>query len=399
MKAARIGTNRGQAAPRGDRVVTKPEGDAGSETARDIAAERASMAESIAAHRRRVSLRWGTAPAPGQSASRDHAREMLKASKAKVKALLGQHAVTESIPGNLSPTGELSLEDCHTLELLLSHVRHSVVRVCFYNLKLFCPSLVDEYDDEVRDQVASNLVQLPRAKEQLEAFFGQSLAAGRISALFPAPYRDCQTAFSELARLGEQVAGHLDQDDVRRGFAERAPGLIDAVMAPLGAMQEALDARKIAPADLVRQAVELSAAELERAGIAVEADIQSVPRIFAEETALLNCLCEVLTNAAKHSEARKVAVALREVHEAGYWVEIGARDDGKGMTAKELAACRERGVSNGGTGEGLPMIARIVEQEHLGRLNIDAGPEKGTYVSMRLPVKLEMNMLRALGES
>ncbi len=397
MKDARFGTYGGHRAARGDKVVTRDAFGPGAEMAGDIAAARKKMAESIAAHRKRVAARWGPPPTPGPSASRDRAREMLKASKARARALMDRRGSEESVTTVSAPAVDLDLEDCHTLELLLSHVRHSVVRVCFYNLKLFCPSLVDEYDGEVRDQVASNLVQLPRAKEELEAFFGQSLGASRVSALFPTSYRDCQTAFHGLARLGEQTAGRLDQDDIRRGFAKRAPGLIDAVMAPLGAMQEALDARKIVPADLVRQAVELCAAELERAGIAVESDIQSAPRIFAEETALLNCLCEVLTNAAKYSEARKAAVALREVHEDGYWVEMAVRDDGKGMTADELAACRERGVSSGGTGEGLPMIARIVEQEHLGRLNINAEPGKGTCVTMRLPVKLEVNMLMAQG--
>ncbi|MFO7976030.1 MAG: HAMP domain-containing sensor histidine kinase [Candidatus Hydrogenedentota bacterium] len=397
MKDTRVGTYGGQTPPERDRVVTEFKGDATSETAQSIAAARRQIADSIAAHRGHVAARWGSPATDAGRVSRERAREMLKASKARAKALLGQQTELQGSHG-AALTAELPLEDCHTLELLLSHVRHSVVRVCFYNLKLFCPSLVDEYDEEVRDQVVANLAQLPRAREELESFFEQTLAGGSISHLFPVQHRDCFHAFSELAHLGDNTVGRLDDGTIRQMFAQRVPALIDDVMAPLAAIQESLDGRKVAPADLFREALSLCGEGLEQAGITVESDIQPTPRIFAHERGLLNSICELLTNAAKYSKAANLEVGLREKHEDGHWIEARVCDDGKGMTAEELAACRGRGFSTGGTGEGLSMVAHSIEQDHLGTLEIDATPGKGVCVVMRLPVRLDANMLTRQGD-
>lgn len=370
----------------------------GASRADTVAAARRQMAESIAAYRRGVAQRWGAASASGQSAPRARVRGLLEASRTRAHELLDAGAAVD-VPGQPAYPGTgLSLEDCHTLELLLSHVRHSVVRVCFYNLKLFCPSLIDEYDDDVRRQVTANLAQLPRVREELDAFFHQDLPAGHVSSLFGDEQAACISALAKLDRLAGDATGRLEQEPVRRAFAERAPGLIDAVMAPLAKMQAALDGRKAALSDLLEQALELSAAALQRAGIKVRTHLEQTPRVFGDETALLNALCEVFANAAKYSQAENATVTLRQCHEDGHWAEVSVRDDGKGMTAVELAACRNRGFSRGGTGEGLPMVAGVVEGDHLGRLCVEAAPGEGVCVVMRLPVKLEAKTLTAQGD-
>jgi signal transduction histidine kinase len=280
----------------------------------------------------------------------------------------------------------------HTLERLVSYVRHSVVRVCFYNLKLFCPSLADEYDDHVRQQVVTNIDQLGAAQEELVRFFAQALPGGQIVAsLFPDCQRRTQEQLDALRALARPARDCLDDEAVRSDFAKRAPGLIDGVMDALQDVQKELDSRKMAVSEILERAVSLAQPVAKEAGMTVSRRPGAGPKVFCDEGALLDCFVELITNAAKYAKGTELTVAVEVSNQDGQYVQVTFTDNGRGMAPDELARCLMRGASDGGTGEGLPMVVEIIEAEHLGQFTITAEPDEGCVAIVRLPVKWSAN--------
>ena len=349
-----------------------------------ITSIRADLEASFEAARERVAQRLAGTATPALEESRARSRDLLRQSRARARELLSKPALAK--PG----LPAVAIRDLHTLERLGSYVRHSVVRVCFYNLKLFCPSLVDEYDEDVKGHVIANMDQLDGVRKELDAFFGQSLSDGAtVAAVFPEARRDAMRQLGALVELSGTTRSRLDEEGAREDYARRAPELIDGVMAALKAMQDELDARKIAVGDVLKQAVALSEGLATEAGLEVRHEVEPAPKVFGDEAHLLNGFTELIRNAAKHSNGAVLTVSLRPNREGGGWVEAAFADDGDGMTAEELASCLTRGASRGGTGEGLPMVVTIVEQEHLGQFEVTAEPGQGCRAVVRLPVKLD----------
>lgn len=355
----------------GDKSVT-------SELAARLDAVRGEVEAAMNAAREQAAARLGAAP------SRGRVDTLLAASRRRVDDLLGGR-------GNAAPaSGALTITDLHTLERLLSHVRHSVVRVCFYNLKLFCPSLVDEFDANVAGQVATNLRQLPTADEEIRAFFAQRLSAGRtVGEQFPELQKEAARELDALAAAARALDSRMDDEAARRAFATDAPKRIDAVMAALGKIQTQLEAEKIVVPDLLREAAELAHAEAENAGINVEVQVQACPRVFGDARRLLAVFLELIHNALKYSKARNLLVRAAPSADK-LWVEVSFEDDGRGMPPELLETCVARGVSTGGTGEGLPMAVTVVEVEHMGQFRMETAAGGGCRAMLRLPVKLQL---------
>lgn len=356
-------------------------------TSENVASIRAELEASFGAARERVSKRLAGGHGAASRSARSQARELLKQSRQRARRLLGEEVSTELAPA--TEATPLSVHDLHTLERLASYVRHSVVRVCFYNLKLFCPSLVDEYDAHVKEQVVTNVDQIEAARDEIEQFFEQTLSNGqRIADVWPRIHGQAVDRLDALTALARSARNQLDDVSVRTKFAERAPGLIDDTMAALQAVQTELDARKFAVGEPVQDAVQLAANAAAEAGLTIRCDIQPTPKVFGNRPHLLNAFSELIMNAAKHSGGTAVEVGLARAPDAEQRVRIAFVDDGRGMTPEECAACVNRGVTTGGSGEGLPMVVGIVEEEHLGELRISGEPGKGCCFEVILPVKL-----------
>jgi len=319
-------------------------------------------------------------------------RAKLAESKGRARRLLGDtgtaaHTEDRTGKGEEPEAEGLPIPCLHTLERLLSHVRHSIVRVCFYNLKLFCPSLVDEYDAHVREQVRVNIDQLGLAREEITSFFVQPLSDGvTVGAHFPAPRERTLARLDNLIALAAQVRDSLDTESERVAFAAKAPGLIDGVMDALQEVQRDLDGRKLAVGDLVHESMDLHRSMAQGAGLEAAVEVKTAPKVFGERRGLLNVFGELIANAIKYSQGSKLQIRVQPASNKQV-VEVAIEDNGQGMTAQELAACCERGVSKSGTGEGLPMVVDLVEAAHLGTFEIDAGEQAGCIVTVRLPVK------------
>ncbi|MBP8130176.1 MAG: HAMP domain-containing histidine kinase [Candidatus Hydrogenedentes bacterium] len=330
-------------------------------------------------------VRAGVAPG-----AQGRIESLLTASRKRVDELLGPRDKPEP-----APALALGVPDLHALERLLSHVRHSVVRVCFYNLKLFCPSLVDEFDAHVAENIATSLRQLAPATNEIRAFFAMTLGGGRtVAAHFPVAQRRAESALGSLSAAAKPIETRIGDARTRREFAAAVPGHIDAVMAALAGIQAELDARKVAVSDLAREAVQLSGTETCAAGLEIMLETPPCPRVFGDAPRLLNVFLELIHNVVKYSGARTLRVGVSPTPDR-LWVQTSFEDNGHGMSSGLLETCVARGVSTGGSGEGLPMVVAVVEGGHLGRFSIDSEEGSGCRATVRLPVKLQIGALQS----
>ncbi len=345
--------------------------------------DRPNIAASIAAKRAATRARLSGASI-GQPPSR--ISSMLDESRGRVQSLLahGEDAViSDSMP-------QLTVSDLHTIDRLLSHIRHSVVRVCFYNLNLLCPSLVDEYDDELRLEIERNLSELPRAKGELDSFFATALSDGAlIGAHWPAVRDDTDAAWRGIEALSKDYGHRLEESEARNRFGNAIPEKIQHIMDSLQRLQNELDTRKITMDASLEQAVALCTLGAREASLAIRTKLSHTSKIFGDERLLQNAFVETITNVIRHSKADTLEITA-QVSEDKQFVEIVFQDDGIGMSPEQVETCIQRGVSyNDGTGEGLAMVVEIIEAEHLGEVEVRSSQGKGCMVTMRIPVKYQ----------
>jgi signal transduction histidine kinase len=117
----------------------------------------------------------------------------------------------------------------------------------------------------------------------------------------------------------------------------------------------------------------------ERTGIEVELSLQAGPRIDnARATVIYRIVQEALTNVARHSDASRVELRLRQ-RPSELLLEV--RDDGRGVTAEEVSDPHSLGVI------GIRERAALVG----GTVHFEGVPGRGTIVSVRIPSEIAAN--------
>lgn len=167
----------------------------------------------------------------------------------------------------------------------------------------------------------------------------------------------------------EQLVNHLEEElqsaigEVRRLFETLRPPALDQ-LGLVPAIREHIEilAARTRTGDDAEQQVEFA--------LHASGDLARLPAIV--EVAAYRIVCEALTNVVRHSRARACTVTL--AREKGLRVEVV--DDGVGMAGERgrglgLGTMRERAAELGGT------------------LVIDAPPQGGTRLVVRLPVQPE----------
>jgi signal transduction histidine kinase len=130
-----------------------------------------------------------------------------------------------------------------------------------------------------------------------------------------------------------------------------------------------------------------------KGGIALVNQVTSgLPRVRADETAVKQILLNLLSNAVKFTPAGGTVTVSAAAGRDGM-MRLTVADTGIGIAAADLARVLEpfRQVDRTlarryeGTGLGLAITKRLVDL-HGGSLSIDSTPDKGTAVTVRLPL-------------
>jgi PAS domain S-box-containing protein len=140
---------------------------------------------------------------------------------------------------------------------------------------------------------------------------------------------------------------------------------------------------------LFAQAAEACAVLADQQGVLILRDLpRDVPPVMADKMRIVQVFANLLANAIQHSQAGSV-VTLRAVplpeHGDGSWVECAVLDSGSGFAAGDLPHLFEPFFTKrrGGTGLGLALVQRIVEQ-HGGTVTAANRPEGGAVMQVRL---------------
>lgn len=143
---------------------------------------------------------------------------------------------------------------------------------------------------------------------------------------------------------------------------------------------------------VVRQALTIGA---ERAAgdislVKLHVDVPTRVEIEVVQERLIRALANLVANA---YQAMPTGGSLRVRGRVigGGSVEVTVIDSGRGMTAEQVEDAMERFRStrkdDGGTGLGLPIAERIIEEDHGGELTVESTPGEGTRVVVILPLR------------
>ena len=130
----------------------------------------------------------------------------------------------------------------------------------------------------------------------------------------------------------------------------------------------------------------------------VETSLMISPAIQVEvcRERLLQALVNILSNAfeslAGKEDGDRLVVAVQV--NGGESLSLTIADTGSGMDMQQVESATKRFRSlrkeEGGIGLGLPLAVKIIEREHLGRLEIESTVGVGTNVTIELPLKREV---------
>ena len=181
---------------------------------------------------------------------------------------------------------------------------------------------------------------------------------------------------SGLAVQLEAVSALWEADPPRaRALLGRAA---ESTRSGLTETRRALQALRASPLEdlgLARALREMAESAAQRAGLALDLDIQpDLPQQPAEvEQALYRVAQEALENAVSHAHARRLRVALRQAAEA---LTLEIADDGDGLPVEHLE--RERGFGL----QGMRERAALVGAE----LAVESAPDRGTAVRLQVAI-------------
>jgi signal transduction histidine kinase len=172
--------------------------------------------------------------------------------------------------------------------------------------------------------------------------------------------------------------------------SKRLGNMVEQVLrfAGLSSQHGELERAPVEVHSLIEEAVADCQSELNSAGSELTLDLEpTLPAIDGDRGALLHCLRNLLSNAAKHGAGAEVRVAART---AGAMIEIAVEDGGPGMDPEDLPhvfepfyrgrRAKEEQVQ--GSGLGLSLVKKIVEA-HGGR--VEASNHGGARLRLLLP--------------
>lgn len=222
----------------------------------------------------------------------------------------------------------------------------------------------------------------------------QLAAVGELSAIVAHELRN------PLAVLHNTVAGLAKPDlsehdyqmlvDVMDEETDRLELLVSDLLTYVKPLE--LERREVSLAQIVDTALERAVTEAgTNRAVEVSRDIApAAERCFVDAELLRQALGNLLDNAL-HAGADRIAVRAGVAPERGGKVlTLSVHDSGKGMSAEVAERASEPFFTTraAGTGLGLAIVERVV-RAHGGQVGIDSAADRGTTVSLRLPLSAE----------
>ena len=142
--------------------------------------------------------------------------------------------------------------------------------------------------------------------------------------------------------------------------------------------------------ELVGKAIALVTPQLQVKGLPLEREIPAGLTMYADRKRLLQCLTNLLSNAAKFTEKGKIVVTAREAQGR---IELSVTDSGIGIAEGDLPRLfkpferleSHLRVQAGGTGLGLYLTAKLVADILRGTISVQSREGEGTTFTLSLP--------------
>jgi len=297
---------------------------------------------------------------------------------------------------------DLSVRALHRLDRASSPVLHFVVETCFYNLRIFAQQLGKRRENgHFAKDLEVALAKVTDARKQIDDYFAQEATRGAtVADLFPREHKAVLEAMDTIeahAKAGAPAGG--DREACQRFSREVVSGL-DIVRESILEMRRAVSARRTSVREIIQELVAIHHPMCEAEGVAVRVDDRTSenPLIFAEKDHLVNALGELLRNTLRHAfkkfdpdTGKQITIRLRTDPRTKDVI-IVISDNGLGMAPEQLARLGYAGASTSGGGDGVALVRRVVEEEHLGRARFRSRMNGGTCVRVRLPYRADPDL-------
>lgn len=211
---------------------------------------------------------------------------------------------------------------------------------------------------------------------------------------------ELKTPIGAVTLLAEAVQEAADDTEQVRYFAGRmlvesdrlarlTRELID--LSRLQAMDTLENAAVVDMADVVEQAIDLTRVTADSKGIRVRAKTIRGAQVWGDDSFLLMCVQNLITNAITYSpDDSSVGLGMRKAEDV---LEISVADQGIGISEEDQKRIFERfyrvdtarSRNTGGTGLGLSIVRHIVEN-HGGEIRVWSKPGEGSTFTIRIPL-------------
>jgi len=227
-------------------------------------------------------------------------------------------------------------------------------------------------------------------------------AMGRMASMIAHDLRNPLSSVKmTLQILGKQPGGeeNKEADELRQIALEQIRYMEEILSDMLTySRPDALKPDWITIDKVVDMAVSLSRRRLEESGVDLRLHYHpGMPTLFADATKLRQVFSNLISNAAQATEGAvspqiEVDVML-ELGPGGTCIRTEIRDNGRGITRPEKEKIFEPFFTTRakGTGLGLPIVKRIIDQ-HKGSIEISDNTPQGTCITVVLPVTPPLDM-------
>ncbi len=116
--------------------------------------------------------------------------------------------------------------------------------------------------------------------------------------------------------------------------------------------------------------------------------------IWADADLLKQAVLNLLSNAIKYTDSGGTVILTATLDRTDDTYRISVKDTGRGISPSELSRIFERfyraksaGAKVSGTGLGLALVKKVVEEVHQGRIECESTPGEGSTFTMIMPIK------------